>query len=45
MREIYIDLSNDNYLQQPKVFGGYEGEHNEKKLIVTLPSRLLTNDI
>ena len=45
MREIHIDLSSDNYLQQPKVFGGYEGEHNETKLIVTLPSRLLTNDI
>lgn len=45
MREIHIDLSSDNHLQQLKVFGGYVGEHKETKLVVTLPSRLLTNDI
>ena len=43
MREIYIDLSNDKY--SPVVFGGYVGEHNETKVIIKLPNRMLTNDI
>lgn len=43
MREIYIDLSDDKC--SPVVFGGYIGEHNETKIIVKLPSRILTNDI
>lgn len=41
MREIFIDLSSDNYLQRPKVFGGYEGEHNETVLKVKLPKRMI----
>lgn len=45
MREIHIDLSSDYYLQQPKVFGGYVGEHNESKLIVKLPNRMIRDDI
>ena len=45
MREIHIDLSSDYYLQQPKVFGGYVGEHNESKLIVKLPDRMIRDDI
>ena len=43
MREIYIDLSDDKY--SPVVFGGYIGEHNETKVIIKLPDRMLTNDI
>ena len=45
MREIHIDLSSDYYLQQPKVFGGYVGEHNESKLVVKLPNRMIRDDI
>lgn len=45
MREIHIDLSSDNYLQNPKVFGGYAGEHNESKLLVKLPDRMIRDDI
>lgn len=45
MREIHIDLSSDYYLQPPKVFGGYVGEHNESKLIVKLPNRMIRDDI
>ena len=41
MREIHIDFSSDNYLQQPKVFGGYEGEHDETYLRVRLPKRMI----
>ena len=41
MRKIFIDLSSDNYLQQPKMFGGYEGEHNETYLQVKLPKRMI----
>ncbi len=41
MRKIFIDLSSDNYLQQPKIFGGYEGEHNETYLQVKLPKRMI----
>ena len=41
MREINIDLSSDNHLQQPKVFGGYAGEHNETILKVKLPERMI----
>lgn len=41
MRNIYVDLSSDNYLQQPKIFGGYEGEHNETCLQVKLPKRMI----
>ena len=40
MREIYIDLSSDNHLQQLKVFGGYAGEHNETILKVKLSKRM-----
>lgn len=43
MRNIYIDLSDDKCA--PKVFGGYIGEHNETKVIIKLPSRMLTDDI
>lgn len=45
MREIHIDLSSDYYLQQPKVFGGYAGEHNESKLLIKLPDRMIRDDI
>ena len=43
MRLLSIDLSTDTNLVQ-KLFGGYEGEHNETRLEVKLPSRLLSND-
>lgn len=43
MRDIHIDLSDDKC--SPVVFGGYVGEHNETKVIIKLPNRLLTNDI
>lgn len=43
MREICVDLSEDKY--SPVVFGGYLGEHNETKIVVKLPERMLTNDI
>lgn len=43
MREIRIDLSDDKC--SPKVFGGYVGEHNETKVIIKLPDRMLTDDI
>ena len=43
MREIYVDLSDDHC--SPVVFGGYIGEHNETKVIIKLPDRMLTNDI
>ena len=45
MREIHIDLSSDYYLQQIKVFGGYVREHNESKLVVKLPNRMIRDDI
>ena len=45
MRYVSIDLSSDNYLQQPQVFGGYAGEHNESKLVVKLPDRMIRDDI
>lgn len=41
MRYVSIDLSSDNHLQQPKIFGGYSGEHNETVLQVKLPSRMI----
>lgn len=41
MRYIPIDLSADNYLHQPKIFGGYAGEHNETVLQVRLPLRMV----
>ena len=41
MRYVLIDLSSDNYLEQPKIFGGYAGEHNETVLQVKLPKRML----
>lgn len=41
MRHILIDLSSDNYLEQPQLFGGYAGEHNETILQVTLPQRMI----
>lgn len=43
MREIYIDLSDDKC--SPVIFGGYIGEHNETKVIIKLPDRMLTDDI
>ena len=43
MREIRVDLSDDKC--SPVVFGGYIGEHNETKVIIKLPDRMLTNDI
>ena len=43
MREVYVDLSNDKC--SPVVFGGYIGEHNETKVIIKLPDRMLTKDI
>lgn len=43
MRKIYIDLSDDKH--SPVVFGGYVGEHNETKVIIKLPDRILTKDI
>lgn len=41
MRYVSIDLSSDNHLQQPQIFGGYAGEHNETVLQVRLPSRMI----
>ena len=41
MRYISIDLSSDNHLQQPIIFAGYEGEHNESILQVKLPKRMV----
>ena len=41
MREIHIDLSSDSFLQQPNVFAGYAGEHNETVLKVKLPKRMI----
>ncbi len=43
MREIRIDLSDDKC--SPVVFGGYIGEHNETKVIIKLPDRMLASDI
>ena len=43
MREIYVDLSDDKC--SPVIFGGYIGEHNETKVVIKLPDRMLTNDI
>jgi len=43
MREVYVDLSDDKC--SPVVFGGHIGEHNETKVIIKLPDRILTNDI
>lgn len=43
MREVFIDLSDDKC--SPVVFGGYIGEHNETKVVIKLPDRMLTNDI
>ena len=42
MRYVLIDLSSDNYLQQPQLFGGYAGEHNETVLQVILPKRMIS---
>lgn len=41
MRYVNIDLSSDNYLQQPQIFGGFAGEHNETVLQVKLPKRMI----
>ena len=41
MRHISIDLSSDNYLERPQIFGGYAGEHNETILQVKLPKRMI----
>lgn len=43
MRIINIDLSQDSNCPQ-KVFGGYAGEHNETKIVVTLPERLVESN-
>lgn len=42
MRYVLVDLSSDNYLQQPQLFGGYAGEHNETVLQVILPKRMIS---
>lgn len=44
MRIINIDLSQDTRCPQ-KVFGGNAREHNESKLVVKLPERMLREDI
>lgn len=44
MRIINIDLSQDTHCPQ-KVFGGNAREHNESKLVVKLPERMLRDDI
>lgn len=44
MRTINIDLSRDSHCPQ-KVFGGNAGEHNESKIIVKLPERMIQEDI
>lgn len=44
MRYVSIDLSSDNHLQQPQVFGGYAGEHNETVLQVKLPPRMISGE-
>lgn len=44
MRIINIDLSQDTRCPQ-KVFGGNAREHNESKLVVKLPERMLRDDI
>ena len=44
MRIINIDLSQDARCPQ-KVFGGNAREHNESKLVVKLPERMLRDDI
>lgn len=40
MRELYFDLSADEYLPKSE-FGGFEGEHNATKITLDLPDRLL----
>ena len=45
MRIINIDLSQDYTHTPQRIFGGNAGEHNESKVIVTLPNRLLREDI
>ena len=44
MRTINIDLSRDETHPQ-KIFGGYAKEHNETELVVTLPTRIISEDI
>ena len=44
MRTINIDLSQDETHPQ-KIFGGYAKEHNETELVVTLPTRIISEDI
>ena len=44
MRIIPIDMSSDRPTYPP-IFGGYEGEHNETRLVVTLPERMLNENI
>lgn len=44
MRIVNIDLSQDE-IQPKKIFGGYAKEHKETELAVTLPQRLITEDI
>ena len=44
MRIINIDLSSDPKTY-PMVFGGYEGEHAETQIVVTLPFRMINDDI
>ena len=40
MRELYFDLSADEYLPKSE-FGGFEGEHNATKITFELPERLI----
>lgn len=44
MREIVIDLSQNN-VSCPPFFGGYEGEHKNTKLSIVLPPELLPANI
>lgn len=44
MRTINIDLSSDQHIPQ-RIFGGYAGEHNESNLVVSLPVRMISEDI
>lgn len=44
MRILKIDLSNDSRSRQ-KFFGGHEGEHNETRLEVKLPERMIGEEI
>lgn len=44
MRIVNVDLSQEFFCSR-KMFGGNAGEHNETKLVVKLPKRMLQDDI